>query len=278
MKETSERILPDYYLKDKKRLARFLFHQRCYELILSRVERKNVLDLGCGTGYGSNILKEKARYVTGVDISEEAIKDAKKNFKKRNLQYKVIDTLETGTLPFLDGTFDVVVSFQVLEHIKNVDNYFYEINRVLKEDGELIIITPNRKFRLFSHQYPWNHHHIKEYNYYDLKEVLKEYYCSLKIKGVTLKNIFLKQEMDRVGKLRIFSFPFSNTFFFSDKTRRNLLEKIWNLVVGKEMKKENKKADSISVDFIEKVKESCILEEDREKKWLHFICFCKRHF
>lgn len=273
MKETSERIIPSYYFTNKKLHARYIFHTRAYELMEDYVKNKKVLDLGCGEGYGSYILKEYAKEVTGVDISEEAIKEATKTHKAKNLKYQTINNIEKESLPFKDNSFDIVISFQVVEHIKNTDKYFKEINRVLKYGGTLILITPNKKVRLFSFQNPWNHHHAKEYNYREIEEEVSKYYSAYNIKGYSLKGKYLKEEIKRVNKLRVFLFPFTN-FLIPSFFRKILLSFIWTFSVGRKMKQKNNKIESFNQKEIFIIEKSCVIEKYK-KDSLNFICFCR---
>lgn len=97
--------------------------------------KRRALDLGCGNGYWSNQLKKKGWNVTSADIEKNAtnalIVDAEK------------------PLPFLNNYFDLIWSSEVIEHIKNLDNFIYETKRVLKPRGSLIITTPNSSFWLY---------------------------------------------------------------------------------------------------------------------------------
>ena len=66
-------------------------------------------------------------------------------------------------LPFDDGAFDAVVSFQVIEHVPSVDAYLAEVARVLRPGGTFLCATPDRVTRLFARQRPWNRWHLEEF-------------------------------------------------------------------------------------------------------------------
>jgi 2-polyprenyl-3-methyl-5-hydroxy-6-metoxy-1,4-benzoquinol methylase len=100
-----------------------------------------VLDAACGEGYGSALLATVAASVTGVDVSPQAIEHARSRYSGNSLEYRVADCLD---LPFDDGTFDCVVSFETLEHLEAHDGLMKEFRRVLKPKGFLIISSPDK--------------------------------------------------------------------------------------------------------------------------------------
>ena len=98
---------------------------------------KVILDIGCWDGFLSTLLRENDNEVIGVDISEKAIELS----KQRGLDVKRVSFEED--LPFPEGTFDVVVAGEVIEHVFDTDRFLIDIKRVLKEHGCLILTTPN---------------------------------------------------------------------------------------------------------------------------------------
>jgi ubiquinone/menaquinone biosynthesis C-methylase UbiE len=142
---------------------------------------KVVLDLGCNTGFGSEIMAETADSVIGVDVSEKALEVAKQKFNKPNITFQKNDGV---SLPFDDNTFDVIVSFQVIEHIVNYDNYIHEIQRVLKQDGVVLFTTPNMNLRLDPGMKPWNKFHVREFTGQTLNDLLKQYFEHAKVMGL----------------------------------------------------------------------------------------------
>ena len=146
-------------------------------------KNKYIMDYGCGPGYGSAILSKKATKVLGVDIYRKPLDYAKKTYNNiPNLSFQKISP--KLPLPFNDQTFDVIVSRHVIEHITNVQNSLYELKRILKKGGILIIMTPNRKFRLLPFQKPFHKDHVKEYSLRSLEKELHKQFEQLDIKGV----------------------------------------------------------------------------------------------
>jgi ubiquinone/menaquinone biosynthesis C-methylase UbiE len=115
-----------------------------YNFASQFVEGKRVLDLGSGSGYGSQILFEKghANSVWGIDLSDEATNYATNTFGNEKVSFKVSTADDTG---FENGYFDVVTCFELIEHVKEYSNLIDEVKRVLKKDGVFIVSTPHKK-------------------------------------------------------------------------------------------------------------------------------------
>jgi hypothetical protein len=106
------------------------------------VAGRKVLDVACGEGYGSALIARRAAHVTGVDIAPAAIAHARARYATLpNLEFRAADC---AALPFEDATFDVVVSFETLEHIAAQDAFLDEMRRVLRPGGFIVLSCPNK--------------------------------------------------------------------------------------------------------------------------------------
>ncbi|SAK76510.1 glycosyl transferase family protein [Caballeronia temeraria] len=140
----------------------------------------NVLDVACGEGYGSSILAHRARSVTGVDISPEAVAHAQSAYKDvANLSFM---TGSASQLPLPDAQFDAVVSFETIEHLYEQEEMISEIRRVLKPGGFLILSSPNKKVYSDDRDYH-NEYHVKELYFEELDELLKRHFPRVKYHG-----------------------------------------------------------------------------------------------
>lgn len=103
-----------------------------------------VLDIACGEGYGTFAMADKwgAKEVCGVDISKEAIEKANKNFKTKNTTFYNMDA-ETNSSFFEEKSFDLIVSFETIEHLANPAAYLQNLKKWVKDDGIIIISCPN---------------------------------------------------------------------------------------------------------------------------------------
>lgn len=157
-----------------------LMHQSDYERAQKLVRDKIVLDLGCNSGYGTNILSRACNRVIGADVSQNAIETATAKYQRDNLSFLLIDGL---SLPFESASFDVITSFQVVEHIADYATYFREIRRVLKPDGILLLTTPNAAIRVKPGAKPWNPFHVHEFRSNEFRTFLQGYFPSVKVIG-----------------------------------------------------------------------------------------------
>ena len=130
-----ERIIPD-----ETEPGVVALHLKRYEFALPYSAGRDVLDAGCGVGYGSALLAERARNVVGVDRSEDAIGYARTRYTRPNLVFRIGDLL---SLDFEDASFDVVTSFEVLEHLRDHERFLAEIVRMLRPAGTLVLSTPH---------------------------------------------------------------------------------------------------------------------------------------
>lgn len=101
-------------------------------------ESKRILDAGCGAGLVAGELGRAGSEVTGIDISSKAIASA----RSRYLGIRFVEGSLDTRWPFDDGEFDVVYSFDVIEHILNTSKYISETNRALKPGGLFVLTTP----------------------------------------------------------------------------------------------------------------------------------------
>jgi len=140
----------------------YLKQRKAYEFATQFVDGKRVLDYGVGSGFGTALLAKSAESVEGVDLFAKTISYCNEAHDLGNLNFQQLQS--SYHLPFDDDAFDVVSSFQVIEHVPDVKRYLVELKRVLAPGGILLITTPNRAYRLLPFQKPWNDEHIREYS------------------------------------------------------------------------------------------------------------------
>jgi GT2 family glycosyltransferase/ubiquinone/menaquinone biosynthesis C-methylase UbiE len=164
-------------------------HQQRYLSILPLVEGKRVLDIASGEGYGSNWIAERAESVVGVDISEEAIANARGKYHRDNLQFI---TGSVAEIPLEDHSVDVIISFETIEHVGEElqRQFLIEAKRVLTENGILVISTPNKLEYSDKRNYN-NEFHIKEFYYDEFMDFLGREFSYTKVYNQTFRVVSL---------------------------------------------------------------------------------------
>jgi O-antigen biosynthesis protein len=137
--DTGERCLP--WIADTQVVYEHL-HRYYFASLL--VGGHDVIDVGCGEGYGAAILAELARTVIGIDIVPEVVAHARRTYERDNLHFEVASAVDLAGIE--DDSADVVVCFEVIEHVREheQDELIAAARRVLRPDGLLVISTPDR--------------------------------------------------------------------------------------------------------------------------------------
>ncbi len=138
---------------------------------------KRTLDIGCGIGYGADILKASgAELVIGGDIDFASMKYAQETYGREGLSYLPADA---ENLPFSPDSFDMVVCLEVIEHLKKPEKFLGAVSKILTEDGIFIVSTPNREVTnpgASLEDNPKNEHHEREYLIEEFEKLLEEYF------------------------------------------------------------------------------------------------------
>jgi 2-polyprenyl-3-methyl-5-hydroxy-6-metoxy-1,4-benzoquinol methylase len=162
---TGERVIPGEVDIDllNEHMARYTFAAR-----LARGKR--VLDAGCGTGYGSAELARAAERVVGVDRAPAAIEFARAHYAAVNLSF---EEASCETLPHAGGSFELVVAFEVIEHLEDWRGFLREARRVLAPNGQLVVSTPNRLYYTESRGLDGaNPFHVHEFDFAEFRAEL----------------------------------------------------------------------------------------------------------
>jgi SAM-dependent methyltransferase len=175
--------------------ARFAFQQHlfAYAEVARRVEAgSDVLEVGCGAGYGADLLSRSVEIVA-TDGSSKAVAYASARYPAVRFQ-----PADATCLPFRTGCFDVVASFQVIEHVVDDAAFVGELWRVLKPGGTLFVTTPNRRIRLLPFQRPWNPYHAREYSDRTLLSLIRTRFPGARVEGVMCRPDLMRIERRRV--------------------------------------------------------------------------------
>lgn len=136
----------------------------------------DLLEIGCGQGRGAPILLPYAKKYVALDKHQSAVDSLKKKYPEIDFRQAIIPPLSGID----NDSFDTVVSFQVIEHIRDDKAFLKEIHRVMKPGAKALITTPNIKKSLTRN--PW---HIREYTARELEELTREVFSKVTPLGIT---------------------------------------------------------------------------------------------
>ncbi len=155
-------------------------HLARYRFALPHVGGKRILDMACGTGYGTQLLLVKggAAEALGADIDPDAIRYAQMSYQQDALRYQQADACHLWT----DEVFDVVVSFETIEHIPFPDRFLEAVVGMSRPQGKLIISTPLRLGGSLKDRpaYPY---HTREWNLTEFTDLLRQFYDTVELYG-----------------------------------------------------------------------------------------------
>lgn len=166
MECTGERYLPEF---DGDWT---LEHLHRYLLACELATGKTVLDIACGDGYGSAMLARHAAQVTGVDIDTPTVERARGKYVADNLRFLQGSATD---IPLDDDSVDLVVSFETIEHLTEQDRMLYEIRRVLRPEGFLLISSPD-KYEYSDVPGYHNEFHLKELYCQEFEALLQKHF------------------------------------------------------------------------------------------------------
>ena len=160
---TGERTIPGLEIENYW----FRRHQVVYQRLAPRCAGADVLEAGCGEGYGADLIAGVARRVVAVDYDAATVAHVR-------TRYPRVEVMQANlvALPLPDASVDVVVNFQVIEHLWDQPQFVAECARVLRPSGLLMVSTPNRITFSPGRDTPINPFHTRELNADELTELL----------------------------------------------------------------------------------------------------------
>jgi SAM-dependent methyltransferase len=171
---TGERVIPGQVNDDL-----WSEHQARYAYARRYAEGRRVLDAGCGTGYGSAELAQSALVVTGIDVAPQAIEFARATYPIPSLRFLVSSC---AVMPFPENAFDLVVAFEVIEHLPDHRSFLQECARVLTHHGLFIVSSPNRKYYAESRAKTGpNPYHVHEFEAREFVEELSGVFQNVRL-------------------------------------------------------------------------------------------------
>lgn len=170
-------------------------HLHRYRLASQLVAGKRVLDLACGEGYGAALMALSASRVVGLDLSAEAVRHATSAYPRENLRFL---TASVAALPFHSRQFDVVVGFEVLEHVQEQEALVAEARRVIEPEGLFVLSTPNKEV-YSDRDGERNPFHCKELYLPELEALLRRHFEHVVVLGQKVAPVSLISRLGRLG-------------------------------------------------------------------------------
>jgi SAM-dependent methyltransferase len=173
---TGERTIPGLDVENYW----FRRHEVVYQQLAPRCAGLEVLEAGCGEGYGADLISRVARRVIALDYDETTVAHVRARYPRVEVMHGNL-----AELPLADASVDVVVNFQVIEHLWDQTQFVRECARVLRPSGLLMVSTPNRITFSPGRDTPINPFHTRELNADELTRLLVDAgFTSVSMSGV----------------------------------------------------------------------------------------------
>lgn len=154
--------------------AEATIHTARYLLAKDHCAGRRVLDVSCGEGYGAWLMATwGAAHVDAVDLSAEAIAQARATFASPNVTWHQHDAERLGEL-FEPATFDLIVSLETIEHLPHPAEFVAQLRRLLKPDGVAIISCPNDHW-YYRDGVSSNPYHLRQFTFEEFKAIIDEH-------------------------------------------------------------------------------------------------------
>src|SRR5271154_7359721 len=173
---TGERTIPGLDVENYW----FRRHEVVYQQLAPRCAGLEVLEAGCGEGYGADLISRVARRVIALDYDQTTVAHVRARYPRVEVMHGNL-----AELPLADPSVDVVVNFQVIEHLWDQTQFVRECARVLRPSGLLMVSTPNRITFSPGRDTPINPFHTRELNADELTQLLVDAgFASVSLSGV----------------------------------------------------------------------------------------------
>jgi len=173
MSFTGERYVPEL------RGQIYYEHFHRYAMVLELARDKDVLDIACGEGYGTAALALVARTAVGIDLDPDSVRHASARYMAMNVGFRAGDCTQ---IPAADASFDLVVSFETIEHLSEQERMLGELKRVLRPDGLLVISSPNKLVYSDGRAFQ-NPFHQRELYFHEFRDMLRSFFPKVRIFG-----------------------------------------------------------------------------------------------
>lgn len=266
---STEWLDPSRQEDDLKDVVLRLRHEAAYVFAKQWAEDARVVDVACGVAYGARVLGSVPSSYLGLDRAKEALIAAVQS-NCGSVSFVCADAVRG--IPVSSGSVDVVLAYQILEHIpvEDTEDFLGELRRICSPGGRVILTTPNRRHRLLPLQRPWNPYHVREFRRQEFANLLGECFSDITVLGLRAGEKIERVELERVRQnpLAVYAGPLRE--LIPDGALRWIGARLlsWDGPAGTSDGETSPPGHSISVqDFW--------IEEDREGKGLDLVAVCR---
>jgi 2-polyprenyl-3-methyl-5-hydroxy-6-metoxy-1,4-benzoquinol methylase len=202
-------------------------HEQRYQFFADRYPGLDVLDAACGIGYGSDIVaRSGAKSVTGIDIASDAVDYARNHYARSGVEFLQVSAEE---LTQIGRTFDLVLSFETIEHLEDPRLFLRDVRHVLRPGGWFICSTPNKFFGRNGHKHV-NPYHVSEMSFDEFATVFQEEF-DLHARYHQSHSESYRRHIELVGELQRYAKAarFSKLLALENRVRRWLGKEQWHL-------------------------------------------------
>ncbi|HEY6947168.1 MAG TPA: methyltransferase domain-containing protein [Candidatus Acidoferrum sp.] len=193
LRSLAERLWPERIIPAATPFQAFSEAGMRYAFAAEYAKGADVLDVACGTGIGTNLLRlAGAKTATGIDLSEECISVARKLYEGCNFL-----AADGCAYSFPEGSFDVIVSFETIEHVSHPQRFLDNCQRMLRASGVLVLSTPNFSVSRFAP----NPYHVREFEPEELWGLVRERFKDVAVFGQNYVNLLMFVPVKGVTRL-----------------------------------------------------------------------------
>jgi SAM-dependent methyltransferase len=199
VRTTTERLDPRRTQTVEERVLQAL-HRYAYTVVEDyAASGDRLLEIGFGEGYGAEIVGPWVAEYVGVDVEQAVVDHAEEAYGRAGVSFVHYDG---GRLPFPDGAFDLVIAFQVLEHVDDPQALLREASRVARPGAPVLVATPNRNHRVAAGERPWNRYHVREFSPEELQSAMRGVFDEIELFGIVGSPAMNAIERERVARAR----------------------------------------------------------------------------
>jgi len=161
----------------------FAEHRARYEFAAQFARGRRVLDIACGTGFGAPILRAAgATEIVGVDIDAQTVEYARSRYGAAGISFHLGDAYD----PPRQGRFDLIISFETIEHLQFPERFLAACGRLLAPGGQFVVSTPYR-YRMNADGSPLNPFHLREWQSDEFAALLRRFFAEVTLFGQGMK-------------------------------------------------------------------------------------------